>query len=288
MSSKRQYLYRKVKAKQGAMWLTQAYHLFKSSFGTWIGVSAFLMIMSLFPVINMLIAILMPIAIGGLMIGCQQLSKTSPLKFDHLFEGLKSDSRQLLVLSLIYAFSSLLIIIATYYLMLLIGVDYIELLEQLKNKNILLMTETEQLEWQNNLIQSGALLHLWLGILIILALMLPLFMAYWFAPALVVLQKASAINSLRLSFKACKDNFAAFFIYGLVAFGYLILFVLFLTILAMIFPLLAIPVMLIGYLAIFAITLASIYTSYVDIFDQNNHHSKENIEENNSDSSMLA
>jgi len=281
--------YKRVPSVRGSAWITDAFMLFKSSIGAWLGIVTFMMLLLLIPIVNNIVSLLMPIGIGGLMIGCKQASKASPLKFEHLFSGIQNNAKELIILSAIYGLASMAIMLISYYILLFLGVDFSEILPE----NIEQMTNTELVEWMQSLDQTKLLPMLLLGILIWMALMIPLIMAYWFAPALVVLNKTSSLKALKLSFNACRDNFLPFVVYGLVGFAYLMGFFIVLTISAIIPPL-AIIVMIGGYLAIFAIALASIYTSYVDIFgqqkttssdDQNGSDSDTNSE---SDSSMLA
>jgi len=282
--------YRRVPAANGSSWITDAFMLFKSSIGAWLGIVAFIMLLLLFPFVNNIVSLLMPVAIGGLMIGCKQASKSSPLKFEHLFSGIQSDPRELLILSAIYALASMAIMFITYYLLLMMGVDFSEVLPE----NIQQMKSAEMMAWIQGLDQTKLLPMILLAILTWMALMIPLIMAYWFAPALIVLNKISAFTALKLSFEACKDNFIPFLIYGLVGFGYLMVFFVIMTISVIIIPPLAIIVMIAGYLAIFAITLASIYTSYADIFDQkssiinNDSDDSDSTSDSDPDSSMLA
>ena len=279
--------YRRVSAKRGSVWLTQAYQLFTASPGAWFAIVIFILILFVLPLLKHIAPLLMPVAIGGLMIGCHQASKKSPFKFDHLFAGLKSDGKELLILSAIYALGSLIIMLLTFYIMLLFGIDYQEIMLEIMPKNTNQMTEAQIIEWVNSL-DPNKLQLLLLCMLVFMALMIPLFMAFWFAPALIVLQKMSATNSLKISFSACKNNFMAFLFYGLAAFGYLMLFFFVLSILTMLIPVIGILFRIVGFLAIFAISLSSIYTAYIDIFGESDDSNPPNNEENNSDSSMLA
>ena len=47
--------------------------------------------------------------------------------------------------------------------------------------------------------------------------MLPAIMAIWFVPALIILLKVDAIESIKLSFKGCLRNFLPYLLYSLVA-----------------------------------------------------------------------
>jgi uncharacterized membrane protein len=93
----------------------------------------------------------------------------------------------------------------------------------------------------------GALLVLLVGMLFYV----PVVMALWFAPVLVVLDDESAIDALVNSFKGCLENIVPFLIYGLLG--------LVLSIVA------SIPFFL-GWLVLAPMILASIYLGYKDIF----------------------
>src|SRR6185436_6154227 len=89
-----------------------------------------------------------------------------------------------------------------------------------------------------------------LAVLLILALMLPLFMAIWFAPPLVVFQGLGAIEAMKASFTGCLRNVMPFLLYGVVL---------------LIFGVLASIPMGLGWLVLLPVTAASIYTAYRDI-----------------------
>jgi len=88
-------------------------------------------------------------------------------------------------------------------------------------------------------------------ILVVLALLIPIMMAYWFAPALVALNGMSALAAMKLSFVACLRNFVPFLIYGLIG---------------LVLAVLAILPVGLGMLVLGPVMTASIYTSYRDIF----------------------
>jgi uncharacterized membrane protein len=108
------------------------------------------------------------------------------------------------------------------------------------------------MEDMNSSMMTGTLLVSILFIfLIFLALSIPIYMAYWFAPLLIVKQDFGVGKAMLCSLKACAMNFVPFLLYGLVG--------LVLTIVAMI------PLFL-GFLILIPMIIASIYTAYRDIF----------------------
>jgi uncharacterized membrane protein len=84
-----------------------------------------------------------------------------------------------------------------------------------------------------------------------MALLIPLMMALWFAPLLIVLQDLSVLEALRMSFKGCFINTLPFLVYGLITLPLLILGVLTLGL---------------GLLVIMPIIFISIFVSYRQIF----------------------
>ena len=77
-------------------------------------------------------------------------------------------------------------------------------------------------------------------------------MAVWFAPALVVLRGLEPWAAMKVSFCGCLRNVMPFLVYGLIG-----------IVLAVVAT---IPFAL-GWLVLGPLTIASIYTSYCDIFE---------------------
>lgn len=277
--------YRIANANEGINWLREAVILVKRSPGAWIGISAFLMFMLIIPVVNLLTTILMPVALGGVMLGCRSQHTSHEFKFEHLFEGLKHDARELLVLSGCYAFGLLLINLLTQLILLLVGIDYQEVITNMTPPADM-TTEQQMYDWVTQLTENGTLLYLALGMLVSLMLLIPVFMALWFAPALVVFQKMTAFKALYVSFKACHYNFKAFLVFGLIGFGYLILGYFLMTTLTILLPLLGLPLFLLSFFVLFAISLAAIYPSYLSLFESG--FNTDQMGSDISDSSMLA
>jgi uncharacterized membrane protein len=87
--------------------------------------------------------------------------------------------------------------------------------------------------------------------LLALALSVPVAMLFWFAPALVVLNQIAPVDALKQSWSACLKNVMPFLIYGVI-----------LLVPAIIATL---PVAL-GWLVLGPAVVASMYTSYRDIY----------------------
>ena len=92
-----------------------------------------------------------------------------------------------------------------------------------------------------------------LAVLVGLLLGIPLTMAYWFAPALVVLRNDEPFAAMKTSFHACLVNIMTMLVYSL---------------LGIVFAIVAsIPLML-GWLVLAPVFAGSVYASYKDIFGE--------------------
>jgi uncharacterized membrane protein len=99
--------------------------------------------------------------------------------------------------------------------------------------------------------QPGFLGSSLLVLLVVALLLIPVLMAFWFAPPLVALHGQAPFDALKMSYRGCLRNMGAFLVYGLVA--------LVLCMLA------AIPMML-GFLVLGPTLVASLYVACKDIF----------------------
>ncbi|MFK7888492.1 MAG: BPSS1780 family membrane protein [Gammaproteobacteria bacterium] len=221
---------------RGWGWIAEAFGYFKKSPGQWIltlilGFGVFI-VMSLIPVVGQLLSMATYyVWIAGLMLGCHEQDRGGRFKVTHLFAGFNNPIK-LIILSLIL---SILSIIVMYFA---VGPIYLELLqggEPSPELNAALLDPTE----------------FWLPFLFGMLIMIPLMMATWFAPALIAIHDVSVIEAMKLSFVGCLKNMLPLTLYGLIA---LVLYILG-----------AIPLAL-GLFVVIPTLLASMYTSYKDIF----------------------
>jgi len=76
------------------------------------------------------------------------------------------------------------------------------------------------MNWDNPDVQNVLAIapYILLIVLVVLALMLPLIMALWFAPALVVFHDVQPMAAMKSSFQGCLRNIVPFLVYGVVGF----------------------------------------------------------------------
>ena len=236
---------RKVSPVQGWRWIAAGFRLFAKTPLIWMVfflIYFFVQLVLVFkvPVIGPVAAALLdPFFIAGFMAGCRALELDEDMEIAHLLAGFRTDAAQLAKLGGLYLAGKMAIIVIAMAL-----------------TNALLgpMPEFDfaHLDFAKPDLPPAVAQHIQLTGLLVLAFMVPLLMAYWFAPALVIFDHLPAGHSMRLSFVACRRNIWPFLLYGAVS--------LFLFVLA------SIPFGL-GLLVVVPVLFAtSIYAAYRDIF----------------------
>ncbi len=227
---------------RGLDWITEGFGLFRLNQLIWIvNLVIFLAItmpLSLVPFIGAIATLLLqPVLIGGMLSGCRALEQGRELRIEHLFDGFRQNTNPLLMVGLISGAAYLLVGLAVF---LVVG-------------GAIGLGTLGGLTDRPNLVLGGAMVGFLFSGLIGLALTLPIAMATWFAPALVIFDNMQALDAMKASFTACLNNMLPFLLYGIVA--------LVLAGLAMI------PLGL-GMLVLVPTLIASVYTSYRDIFQE--------------------
>jgi uncharacterized membrane protein len=227
---------RTVDAGRGWDWIVEAFALFRKQPGIWILTAVVLGV--LFIVISMIplfgsfaSALLFPIFGGGLMLGCKALDQGGALEIEHLFAGFRQKTGDLV---LVGAFNLIGWVVITIAVAAVIG------------GGVFMGVTRGGLPGAG--ISTASML---IAPLLAAGLSTPLYMATWFAPALVVLHDVAPAAALKASFFACVRNWIPFLVYSVV--------LLVLCVVA------AIPAGL-GYLVLIPVLAASVYTAYRDIF----------------------
>lgn len=227
---------RALDAARGWAWIAEGFELFKRKAGTWILITIVLGVifigLSVIPVVGTLANwALFPVFAGGIMLGCHALAQEGELEFGHLFAGFRNRAGDLVVIGLVSIAAWIIVIIPV---ILAVGAGAF---------------------FATARGDPGALAAIGPGILIAwllaLALAVPVYMALWFAPALVVLHGTPPIEALKQSFRGCLRNVVPFLVYGIV-----------LTFLGVI----AVIPLGLGLLVLMPVIMASVYVSFRDIY----------------------
>ncbi len=221
-----------VPAGHGLNWLTGGFNHFRQNPVAWIVAIVIWIVLStvlsLIPFVGSLaITLLSPVVTAGFMLGCQAQEEGGDFRIGHLFSGFSSNVGQLILVGLLYLVSMVVTVVA---IMLLVG------------GSVFMMGGGSP-----DSMGAGMLLPALIGLLFVV----PIIMAYWFAPALVALNGIPAVTAMKMSFSACLKNMLPGLVYSLLA-----------TVLIFVG---AIPLGL-GLLVVIPMISASMYTSYRDIF----------------------
>lgn len=256
--------FRKVPAQNGIRWLNRAFYLFKLNPGVWIScvlvMTVILVILLVIPLVQMLAVVLTPVFTAGLMLGSENLRDQKEFQLSHLFSGFQEKTNPLLLVGLIYLASTFICSLVAIEISASIGFPMMQI--------------TPEMATNGQLNIEAFIESLIIPTLLMMALMVPVLMAYWFAPALVILKGSTPVSAMKTSFSACMVNMKPFLIYGIVAFIATVLSMALVNVIAQLIPILAFPLIFIFNLIIMSIFFASMFTSYDDIFSFNeNHHS---------------
>jgi uncharacterized membrane protein len=231
-----------VAASNGWQWIKTGFYLFKGNPGMWIVLFLIYFViawlMSKVPFVGQVaLNLLAPVFLAGFMLGCRALENKQDLEINHLFAAFKTHATPLITVGGTYLVGIILVV----GVVLLLGVDQDALKQATESTDN--MTDEAKLALMTSLLKP---------LLIILLLLIPLMMAYWFAPALVVFKNLNTMTAMKTSFKACFINLMPFTVYGLIAMVLLMIA--------------SIPFGL-GLLVMVPVMMASLYASYQDIFE---------------------
>ena len=227
---------RPVEAGRGWAWIAAAWELFKRQPGMWIGITLLLFVIlvvaSLIPIVGgVAMTLFAPVFAAGVVIGCRGLDEGKDLEIGHLFAGFRSRTGTLIGVGAVYLVISLIVMLVVGLSM---GVGMVTMMGAGDPEAMAAMGMT-----------------MVLAVLIMVALMLPIIMAVWFAAPLVVFHDHGVMDAMKGSFAGCLRNIVPFLIYGLVMF---------------VFSFLASLPLLLGWLVLGPVLLASLYTGYRDIY----------------------
>jgi uncharacterized membrane protein len=229
---------RSVSAGKGIDWIPAGWRLFTPAWLMWIVSILVLVVLAivvnLVPVIGGLaFQVLNPVFAAGFVVACRAVEKGGEFEIEHLFAGFKHQFANLAIVGLLLlaGWVAIFLVVAA-----IVGFGIFGIL----------MSGGDAV---TAIAASG--MSIALGLLVMLALMVPLMMFYWFAPALVIMHGTPPIAALKASFSGCLRNMVPFLVWGLV-----------MTVLCLV---LLIPFGL-GMLVWIPLAITSSYAAYRDIY----------------------
>jgi uncharacterized membrane protein len=234
-----------VPASHGATWWSDGWHIFRKAPLLWIGMTllvvVLMFVLAMIPVVGQLASTLLyPVLGAGLLLAARAAERGEPVGFGHLFACFDERLGPLLISGVLYLIGWFLVwLLAIAICAAVFGVGSLTALMNSDLSNLGLTALT-----------TMGMVAL-LALLLVLALGTPLVMAYWFAPPLIALRGDRPVPALKASFAASVRNIPPMLVYGLIGIA--------LAIAA------TIPFGL-GWLVLGPVFVASVYTSYRDIF----------------------
>jgi len=227
---------RAVGAGQGWTWIAEGFGLFRKAPGIWIALVVILfvilVVLAFIPLLGAVATFLIvPVFVGGLLLGCQALQGGGELEVAHLFAGFKAHTGNLIVLGAL-AIAGWIVVMLPVVVIVGAGAFLAAIRGDAAGVAAL----------------GGSFM---LASLVALALSIPIYMALWFAPALVVLRGMPPIEAIKESFLGCLKNILPFLVYSIVL---------------MVLGIVASIPLGLGWLVLGPTLIASVYVSYRDIY----------------------
>ena len=225
----------------GWQWIVAAFALFRKNPLIWIVLHLILILigagLSVLPVIGpYLLYLLTPLLLGGLMTAARDLEAGQDIEIAHLFRGFRQNTSHLVTVGGIYLVGQ---VVISGVMITLGGPEFQQAL-QVGVDGIDPASITPE-------VATRILMALAVG----MALFIPLAMATWFSPALVILDGRPGFAALGESVRACVRNTQAFLVYGVFS-------LLLLVVASMPFGL--------GLILWIPVMVLTVYTSYRDVF----------------------
>ncbi|HEX9395481.1 MAG TPA: BPSS1780 family membrane protein [Burkholderiales bacterium] len=225
---------RTVAAERGWAWIAEGWNLFKQAPGLWIGMivvlAVILIVLGIIPVAGAIATIILqPVLGAGLVIASAKLDQGETPQFSDLFAGFQTQFGRLAALGGLYLAGSAVIFLG----FVLIG-----------GAGALSMAHSGEAS-------PAAVTAFLLALLVALALLVPLMMAFWFAVPLTLFHDQGALGAIKGSFGGCLRNILPFLVYGVIG---------------MLLAILASVPLGLGWLVLGPVLAASVYTGYKDIY----------------------
>jgi uncharacterized membrane protein len=234
-----------VPAGHGSAWWSEGWRLFAAKPWVWIAITILFVVITVMlhfiPMLGSLASTLLaPVFAGGILTGCRALDHGHELTINPLFASFSDRLVPLIIVGVAYLVATLVIMVIVFGgIAATIGVTGIGAL-----------MSGDPLEAGFALL-AGLGVGTMLAVLIGLLLLIPLLMAYWFAPALVVFRNEDPLAAMKLSFDANIVNMLPMTVYGL---------------LGIVFAIVASIPLGLGWCVLFPVFATSVYASYKDIF----------------------
>jgi hypothetical protein len=225
---------------RGMGWISEGWQYFTATPGLLIGMFLTMVVLSIvLSFVPLLSNLLAPYMMAGFMVVANRIHHGEEAEFADLFAGFKEKLVPLLLVGVLFLVGTLVVMVIAVIVMMILG-----------GAGAIIGGGSGSEEAAAAALGMGMLL----AVLVALLFTLPLVMALWFAPALVMFNDLDAVEAMKLSFMGCLQNVLPFLLYGIVLFVLMILGM--------------IPLFL-GLLVVLPLMYTSTYAAYREIYVQN-------------------
>lgn len=191
-------------------------------------------VLACIPIVNFVVGVVTPLLHAGYYAAGEAQARQQKLDIGDFFRGARDKAGELLILGLVVAIANA---IAFGAFFVIAGAGAVTTLLTIQGP-----PDLTSINW----------IPMLLGALLYMVCLVPIAMAFWFAPALVLFANLQPLEALKQSFNACTKNVMPYLVYGLVGAGLMLGGVL---------------TLFLGFFLIYPALLASLYPQYVDIFE---------------------
>jgi uncharacterized membrane protein len=216
---------RLVVGDRGAGWIVESWDCFKAQPVQWVLLCVvglvIMLVIDFIPVVNIINNLFKPAWFAGLMLACHAQHTGKQVEVRHLFAGFGNKLGPLVLCGLLQSVLSFIVVIVT------MGPLILQIFRAVMPNEVVDYSDLTGFMAQfqdrlrdmarNNPYQLMAVLDFYsiaLHMLIMLAVLIPIWAMFWFAPALIVLGNKDLIGALQLSFIGTLKNSWPFLIYG--------------------------------------------------------------------------
>jgi len=203
----------------GIKWVGQSFSIFGKSPSIWVVMLVIYFgicfLLTKIPLLVLMPTLMAPIFNAGFVYGARAVDNQQMLEIDHLFAGFKLQLRGLFRLGMYYFLMNLLVIaLVSIFMKATADPNAILAMSQATTT-----AELEQILFQYPDLVSTLFKSILLGVI----MSIPLVMASWFSPALVLFHQIPPLRAMLISIKACNKNILAFLFYGFLIIPLLVL-----------------------------------------------------------------
>jgi len=178
-----------------------------------------------------------PVFAAGFVVACRSIETGGEFELEQLFAGFRRNFANLLIVGLIFLAAGLALMLV-FFMFAGFGIA-------------MAFVTGDENDVLPAIMASG--ISIAFGTLVTLALLVPVLMAYWFAPALVMMHDMAPVAAMKESFRGCMKNIVPFIVYGFVM---------------LVLALVAVIPLGLGMLVWVPVAVASTYAAYRQIYTE--------------------